>query len=56
MITVLVASFLITVFSGPAFDEERNQRKRRRDMPTARVTYLPSSVCRSHVDRRNQQR
>ena len=46
MIAVLIATFVVTVMTGPAGEEWLHERRVRRDRPLARVMYLPSATCR----------
>lgn len=43
-VLALVALFLAVAGSGPAFDDARGERRRRRDFP--RVRLLPIPACR----------
>lgn len=51
MISLLLLVFVVTVVTGPTFDNWHARRKLLRSpWPTAKVLYLPSAGCRGVVD------
>lgn len=42
----LIATFFVTVMTGPSGQEYLENRRRRLEAPKARVLYLPSAACR----------
>lgn len=49
ILLVLLATFAVTVVTGPAGDNWRRAWRERRDLATARVLQLPAGRCRTTV-------